>query len=268
MTATRGVATRITLALLALLVLSPATLGRASPPSLGCDDSGYVDSLGHCSPLHPGDSVSFPGFYCTLNFLWVDPRGNRYFGTAGHCTLGIKIGAVASDGLGRPIGHLVYSVWNASNDAEDFALIRLNAHVTAASSMRHWGGPTRTFTGYTGDPSTLCFFGQADGLADAAAARNLITTSVTQPEIVLVNGVISFGDSGAPVIMPDGQALGWVESIADSYHLPASIAHGGVELGEEVVTRIGPAVASAEKALHTKLRLLTDAHPHCSLMTP
>ena len=261
----RGAQLRAAAALLAFLsYVWGIPSSSASPQPLGCEDSSYVDETGHCNPLHPGDAVGFPGFYCTLNFLWVDSRGNRYFGTAGHCTVGSRVGAVATDGQSRAIGKLVYSVWDPTNDAVDLALIRLDPHVEALPTLRHWGGPKGAFTGYTANPSALCFFGQADGLAVAAAPRNLVATAITQPDIALVSGAISFGDSGAPVIDAQGRALGWVESIADSYHTPASLAYGGAEVGEEVVTRIGPAIVKADRALHAKLRLVPGAQSSCA----
>lgn len=261
----RGMRSRLVgLGAAAFLAAYLATATAAPPPGLDCENSGYVDETGHCTPLHPGDSVSFPGYFCTLNFLWVDPKGNRYFGTAGHCTFGSPLGTIAADGLGRPIGKLVYSVWNSVNSAQDLALIRLYPSISANGSLRHWGGPIGQFDGYTSQPVTLCFFGQADGVAIAHAHRNLIATSITQPKTVQATGPISFGDSGAPVISASGRAVGWVEAIAGSY-APIYQADGGTEVGEEVVTRIGPAVAAAEKALHVRLRLVTVNQQQCSL---
>lgn len=262
----RGMRSRLVGLSAAAFLAAQLTTATASPPiGLDCDHSGYVDETGHCAPLHPGDSVSFPGFFCTLNFLWTDPKGNRYFGTAGHCTFDSPIGTIAADGLGRPIGKLVYHVWNSVNSAEDFALIRLFPSVAASGAMRDWGGPVGQLDGYTSTPLTMCFFGQADGVAVADAPRNLISTAITQPATVQVTGPISFGDSGAAVIGENGLAIGWVEAIAGGY-TPVFVQHGGAEAGEEVVTRIGPAVAAAERALRVRLRLVTVNSYHCALV--
>ena len=249
-------------------VVAPARGDNPPLSLLNCDNSGYEDSFGRCTPLHPGDAVSFPGFYCTLNFLWMDPRGNRYFGTAGHCTLGSPVGTVAGDGLTRPIGRLVYTLWDPTDDSRDFALVKLFPGVKASGEVRHWGGPTAAFTGFDPAPQVMCVFGEADGLSVAAGPRTLVATAITQPAILLVNGALSYGDSGAPVVRSDGTAVGWVESLQDTTHDPVYAAHGGVELGEEVVTRIGPAVKAAEKALHVRLSLVTTRRQSCKDALP
>jgi hypothetical protein len=236
------------------------------PSSLTCDNSGYADLSAGCQVLHPGDLVVLPGaFHCTLNFLWRDDRGNRYFGTAGHCASAAGQGSVVFDGSERrAIGRVVYHVWDSQDEASDFALIRLDPHVAVSPVVRGWGGPTGIYDAMSASPLTFCFFGQGQVVGSAAPARHLYATAATQPNVIDVWGAVHLGDSGSPVVDVRGKAVGWLVTVADGSDTPVTVgSNGGYETGYERVTRIGPQVSAAENSMHQRLTLLHGNHSSC-----
>ena len=231
---------------------------RSEDPA--CEGSQNSLDSPDCSVVHPGDAVFMPGFVCTANFLWQGSDGRRYLGTAGHCAHNTAVGEPAfSNSSTKRIGQLAYKVFDdrQAHSGRDFALIRLDAGVKASARMRHWGGPTKPYLGLTDQAQTLLMHGQAIGVSWAEPDRQLLATAVTDPQIIRFTGPVSFNDSGAPVITQEGQAAGWIVTLAQSGDVPVQTSpSGGAEVGEFALARIGM-VKLAERALRIRLTLLT-----------
>lgn len=212
--------------------------------------------------VHPGAVLETRIGFCTMNFLFEDPAGNRYIGSAGHCVLeGPEIGSVdigqktwapgtgplAKDADGTVVGRFVYAI-RKDSAARDFSLIRLNPAGVEESSpaMPHFGGPTGidTDTGHT--PIQLDFFGNGVVLGDLLPARSLLALfGEPDPDEVLAFGLSAPGDSGSAVERADGKATGVL------------VAFGVGLQGDVISTRIAPQIGLAEQALGTTLTLQT-----------
>lgn len=237
---------------------------------------GTADPVGRtpCSGVRPGGRVQFEvggeEFGCTLNFLFSsraeDGTVTRYIGTAGHCPLtaqgvrtwepgaGPAAYAVTEASARKPIGHFVYAAWNLRHD---FALIRLADNVEADPQMCHWGGPTGVMsipTGALTDPASLRHYGHGTAFGATAPARTAVATDLTHPETVFMSGVAAWGDSGSPVILSSGEAVGVLVAIG-GMRIPQPEKPGDV--GSVQVQRLPHELARAEDELGTNLELVT-----------
>ncbi len=210
---------------------------------------------GECPGVRPGAMISTDEGTCTLNFLFRDPRGRRYAGTAGHCTLSADgrarwkwgAGPSVSGPSGEQIGRFVFAVLD---DEHDFGLVRLYDGIKADPEMCFFGGPTGIESGERSEPFLLQYYGNGTVMGNAQVvnlptlpARSAVASEMRDPGEVTAVGAAIFGDSGAAVIAEEtGRAVGVLV---------------GFRPGEAIVIkRIGPAMAVAEKTLRTDLELV------------
>ncbi|HVF13044.1 MAG TPA: hypothetical protein VM942_00525 [Acidimicrobiales bacterium] len=168
-----------------------------------------------CPGVRPGSSVLTPIGQCTLNFLWRATDGRDYIGTAGHCLLeGTNVtravfppgeGPTARDSSGRRIGEFAYA---ALDDVSDFALVRLDPGVGASPQVCLFGGPTGLDTGPLPPLSTLQHVGRGSLTGSLAPGRTQLALDSSGTRVLTGLGVASPGDSGSPVVGPDGRAVG------------------------------------------------------------
>ena len=175
--------------------------------------------------------------------------------TSGHCVLeataertwpGIS-GPTAVDDAGKKIGTFAYAVMK---DTKDFAVIAIDKNIKPNPQVCHFGGPTGLYDERFPDPEVLSFYGQAEYVSDAVPARSGVTASTRGEDFIYAQAPIGPGDSGGPWLMSDGRALGYLTHI---------IGNGAraTDVGIAFVRRLGPQVASAERALKTKLTHVT-----------
>ncbi len=208
---------------------------------------------GPCPGVRPGAIVESKTGGCTFNFLFQGSDGNRYMGTAGHCILNTDgeiayragKGPVASDAEGQRIGEFAYAILR---DPKDFALIRLDPNVKAKAKMCHFGGPTGVNKDSTSDAVVLHYYGNGIGIGNLQVvnqpvlpARSAIAENLEDPDQVFATGAAIFGDSGSGVISDDGRAVGALVAVG----YPGPI----------LITRLGPQLRRAEKALDIGLTL-------------
>ncbi|MEA3020377.1 MAG: hypothetical protein QOI47_1901 [Actinomycetota bacterium] len=226
-----------------------------------------VGAAESCPGVRPGGIVTSSVGQCTLNFLFTDPSGNRYIGTAGHCVLAAPAvggqagehtwapgtGPVASDGNGAPIGHWVYAILQ---DPKDFSLIRLDAGVASSPQMCHFGGPTGINSDTPGlaQPTTLEIYGEGVGVATVLPARSMLALGMPDADHVYAQGVVVPGDSGSGVISADGRAIG--VAVTTGVH-SSSVGTSGIDAGEVGITRLAPQLARAGQVLGFTLSLVT-----------
>jgi len=243
-----------------------------------------------CPGVRPGGRVLTSIGDCTFNFLFRDPNGTRYIGTAGHCVSPGAAsneesnpdgngrvervwpegsGPVASDPQGHRIGEFVYAIVQPS---KDFALIRLDPAVPASPEMCHFGAPHGIFTTNTGAAVVLHYYGSGIGVGTVVPARSAVAMGTPDPDHVFAAGVAVPGDSGSGVMTADGLAIGVLVSFGlhgFSYdrgplrHYPGSPhpphADGdGVDAGTLGITRLGPQLARASQVLGVPLDLFTN----------
>jgi hypothetical protein len=201
-----------------------------------------------CSGVRPGATVLSSRGQCSFNFMWKDPSGNRYMGTAGHCivaegeqrTWSYGSGPVAENGQGVRVGEFVYGVLQ---DPKDFALIRLDSGAAASPQMCHFGGPTGQNDELTLGPVTINHYGQGLGVGLTIPGRSAVATSMLDPDHVYADGAVIFGDSGSGAISSDGRALGVV--VTTGLHLGTTFR----DTGTMGITRLKPQVLAAQQAL-------------------
>ena len=201
-----------------------------------------------CSGVRPGATVLSSAGQCSFNFMWQDPSGNRYMGTAGHCivaegqeaTWSYGSGPVAQNGNGQRIGQFVYGILQ---DPKDFALIRLDPSVPASPQMCHFGGPTGQNDDLTLGPVTLHHYGQGIGVGLTVPGRSAVATSMIDVNHVYADGAVVFGDSGSGAISSDGRAVGVV--VTTGLHLGQTFR----DTGTMGITRLKPQVQRAQSAL-------------------
>lgn len=180
-----------------------------------------------CPGVRPGAQVRTPLGLCTLNFFWRGDDGASYMGTAGHCLLGSEEAEVAfdpgagppafqgipdPDGTRRRIGRFAYAVADANRD---FALIRLDPEVSADPTVCFFGGPTGTDDVPLPPLATLSHVGQGRLLSSLVPARTQVLVDHDSDTIVGL-GLAAPGDSGEPLLGPDGRAVGIVAATGPS----------------------------------------------------
>lgn len=218
---------------------------------------------GSCAFVQPGSTVNFPEFECTLDYVFRGSNGALYMGTAGHCTLGSPIGAVAVNNDAQPIGHLAFRVFNGGDvdvsvaQDEDFALIRLLPSDVVDPQVFDLGGPTGLYTGTSSHPVILRWVGQnldQPPVQGTPAPAGVATAITRNGNSILFTGPALFGDSGAPVEIA-GQAACVLTGIAEIavgdppwYGSPTP----GHEIGEQWCTRLNLMLGLAERALHLR----------------
>ena len=178
-----------------------------------------------CSGIRPGVEVRTPMGGCTANFVFHgtsrDAGGGvvdegLFIGTAGHCVVdGVE--KTWARGEGPPVldrsdarmGEVAYATFAVAGSESDFALIRIDAARSdeVNPQMCHFGGPTRIgSTARQGD--VVHHFGQGLAWGATVPGRSGVVAPGTASETTLFFGSALWGDSGSPVITPDGAALG------------------------------------------------------------
>lgn len=160
---------------------------------------------------------------CTFNFIFRS-GGQNYAGTAAHCAdndrpqlvVGDRVRAGDPDSpLGRFVTPQEIGTVVASEGDIDFALIKLDAGVTAIASVRGWGGPTGYTVARAGD--LVYFTGYGIGPGEVVATRHRAGVMVSSDGSEQNADIpASLGDSGGPIINGQGQAVGTIARLSVS----------------------------------------------------
>ena len=225
-----------------------------------------------CPGVRPGGMLITPNpdgdGTCTIGFLFTataaDGTTRRFIGTAGHCVLefivdktwafgdGPVAQAVGEDGTPDFIGHYVYAVYDVAI-GRDFALIELLPHVEVNPQLCYWGGPVGIFNGTPkGELTKLRQFGHSV-FATIGEARTGYANDLSRTDQVWMAGAAMQGDSGGPVVLPNGEALGVLVAIG-------GMATEGMMAGDAgflMVQRLDYELQRAEAALGVDLQMLT-----------
>jgi len=206
--------------------------------------------VGPCPGVRPGAEVWSDIGGCTFNFLFRgfvrDELGQlveagQFMGTAGHCIIENEqdqaevwepgTGPEARDGNDIRIGEFAYAV---NSSTRDFALVRLDAGVSASPQMCHFGGPTGlNDPNFTGSPGVIQHFGQGIVFGQTVAGRTGVG-HLSDRNWQFATTAAIFGDSGSGVETEDGRAIGVLVAIS-----PLGI----------VITRLAPQIEPARQAL-------------------
>lgn len=199
---------------------------------------------GPCGNNRPGGALGF----CTRAWQVTDDEGRLYVATAGHC--------IPHVGWTFSFGTAVYK--RADGVGADFGLILVDDVVAPGfdPAMCHWGGPVAAATdadaGF-GDVVRMYGHGMGFGQVEATRARSGVLDSFGVDSFTYVGPVMQ-GDSGSPVMLADGLALG--------VHTHGLNGIGGVQLPITTPTvkwgtRLDAGLAMAEADLGVDLTLLT-----------
>lgn len=188
------------------------------------------------APIQPGARMTSPAG-CTLNFVFRD-ASHTYIGTAGHCV----------DHLGQevrtPDGRIGLVAFHVLEDADDFALIRLDRQVLGRVRPNALGGagPTGVASGAetaVGDVVRLYGYGMVYGSSEATRPRSGILLSDDSEQWRAALPAI-FGDSGGPVLHSrSGTALGIISGIGFDQTRPHTVLGTTVERALELVAEAG-----------------------------
>lgn len=191
--------------------------------------------------IHPGVPLIIGDVLCTSNFVFEDPAGDVYLGSAAHC-VGSEVASfdgcrneslplgtpVEIGGASRP-GRLVYSSWLAMqqrNEADvlscsfnDFALVQLHRDDRSRvnPSMPHWGGPSGISAGSTrGDTAHGYGAGYAErGLNPSPKTGvSLGQRAAGWAHVLDLRPPAVEGDSGSGVIDSQGRAYGVMSTLS------------------------------------------------------
>jgi len=219
--------------------------------------------IDNCPGVSPGAGIQDPAsdFY-TAGFFYKGAKGRdaaTYFVTDGTLILPVastrvwsgSSGPAVRDANGKPIGHYVYAFSQDTPSADSFGLVRLDRGVKWSPSVCHFGGPTGAYSGLSQTPVPVQYYGQGFPLDATVPARTGVAPTTTDKSEIFVVGpseaFAGLGDEGAPVLA-NGQAVGI---------FTGAIGGGGDGAGF-AVSRIGPAIARAQKFTGIKLTLLTS----------
>ncbi|HWH34373.1 MAG TPA: trypsin-like peptidase domain-containing protein [Acidimicrobiales bacterium] len=251
------------------------TLGGRPCQLIDVPDAASLDTaapfgVGSCPGVRPGAIAVTDTGACTLNFLFTDPAGGRYMGTAGHCILATSLlgtqdngevrfaageGPGARDAAGNRIGEFVYAI---QQDPKDFALIRLDPGVEASPQVCSFGGPTGVNDERPGllEPTVLSSYGNPLGVGTGVTAKTFVALGMPSADHVFATGAVLPGDSGGPVLDGAGRAVGLV--VSTGLHLGDSpLSFEGLDAGLVGITRLTPQLERAETVLGTDLELAT-----------
>ncbi len=250
------------------LVAAPAHALASGPLSSLSRNGLFSESLetallvgpGPISNLQPGAAVQSRGGQCSFNFLFSGSDGQRYMGTAGHCILASAgqrswapgSGPVARDNLGRRVGEFAYALLRPTSDL-DFALVRLDANVTALPRLPQFGGPSGISNEQMATPVVLHYCGSGVAVGMLVSCRSGIALSTGDPNHIYMEGIATPGDSGAPVVDGSRRAVGVLVAVGLNL---GSIGSGGLDAGLVQVVRMGPQLQRAQQALGIDLNLV------------
>lgn len=216
-------------------------------PSIEEADARPGEGIGDGAVLAPGLA---PGARCTANFVFTSPHNDSvYLGTAAHCFWGQSLGTKASVGDGDPVTtRLAYSSLKAMNltreehaDAcggdptvslddsamcwNDFALLEVDAEDRdrVHPAMLGFGGPSGEPG--TASPGDVVFTNgdsfRREAAGDALDARAGVALDTNRWRTLVHTGIPGVhGDSGSPVVLEDGRALGVLNYL---HHVPPTV---------------------------------------------
>lgn len=211
--------------------------------------------------IRPGARLHIEGqWLCTANWVFRDAQGALYLGTAGHCIPHLGVTRIELPGLGD-IGDPVYTTGDAGV-GRDFALLRIDAalHGRVDPTLCRWGGP-RGIAGPSDGPGRqqpVLHYGWGAGwgaLPETRARAGLLPGFGWSTEHVVYAGATAPGDSGSPLMNPDGLAIGIHTHTSGAANVP------GAGVGQKYGTRLDVALQRAELALGRGLDLVTSPAP-------
>ena len=217
-------------ALLAVLLVLPLVPSAASDPEvrLPCSfaPSAAVVDASCLPPVHPGARMANG---CTLN--WVVTDGvDLFVGTARHC-----VGALGEplyvSGVASSVGTLAF------RGAMDSAFYRIDAedHALVSGTMAGWAGPSGVAPLGPLPGQRLLQYGWGVATKDVPAARGRVGELVfahLNGTTFTYAGQVTGGDSGSPVRLATGEALGHVVSAVAPNGQPTLVV--GVTLRSEM----------------------------------
>ncbi len=254
----RSAETRAEVVALAAKEGAAALIAPAAPVG---DDGGATEETHACwGRIQPGARMTSPAG-CTMNWVFRDETGALYVGTAGHC-----IGATGSNGRSVSLwgtGVIGTSAFNVNAGiGRDFGLVRIDPakYGIVDPTLCHWGGPSSVaaFTptgGIASDtrPVLQYGFGVVFNTAAVSRARVHEMQGVSSSSFGL-EGTISSGDSGSPVMLTDGSAAGVVT------HGIVGVP-GAFVIGPGYAGRIDRALELAEASTGHDFTLVTSPRP-------
>lgn len=226
--------------------------------------AGVVTASTGWAPIDSADvrpGVSIVSGICTANFVFSNPDNTTfYIGTAAHCVDGKSYGDDICIAFCAGEGTLVYSSFKeirdgatglcSSTSANDFALVRIDDadEDKIHPAMEHYGGPTSIDLPSQGPPTgqKALTYGNSNlrfGLGNNREGVVGLSGPCETQIYTVTPGV--FGDSGSPVILGNGTALGTLVTIEF------------VAPGANGVVNLEPAVAFAESNTALELELKT-----------
>lgn len=248
-----------------LLALAPAAApaeGAAVVDDASCDVpvretalSGPIDLvLPVCAGLRPGAPLTTATGTCTLG--WLLKSGSQiYATTAGHCAPPGQIVRLAFGNtvLGTPI-------YTNSAPGSDFAVIPLppGFNVAIIPAMCSWGGSTGVWTGDE-DAGVVRYFG--NGVSPIAQPQRARTGVLTMSDGGLFGfqGFATAGDSGGPVRLSTGEAVGIVTDTVLSHAGPGLPTDPRLAQPLVLGTRLDVAMAQASAATGITFSLMPGA---------
>lgn len=211
----------------------------------------------------PGDAIVVGGGGgCTLGFLFTGSDGGSYMSTAGHCLVGTTrtkrtwpkgAGPAVETEQGR-IGRIVFVQFEPSpetGDTYDFALVRLDKGVKGSPEIRQYGSPTGLNQEQSSSRAVLRMYGHGTGVSLVSRARQVVAPNTKNKDHVYAHGPLFQGDSGAPVIDEQGQAVGTV--LGAGARVGSSDPQNDV--APNIIGRLSPVLRNATSALRVRLRL-------------
>lgn len=208
--------------------------------------------------LQPGSFFqTAAGTGCTVGFLLdeLDDQGTdtgvNWFLTAGHCFLGETGSMTWIDGDGPAAFAQEEQVGTAVHAARDWlsgvdvAAVRLTlTDEQVVPSVCYWGGPTAIAANDPDEGDTLLMTGRG-----APVRPREVAATADQQMWIQYRGHQAGGDSGAPILTEDGQALG-IHALG-GLHLP--------DLSTGSASKLPNMLALVEEAVGVDLELSTAA---------
>lgn len=176
--------------------------------------------------IQPGIEIISGGAQCTLAWIFDDvSTGEVFAATAAHCVNGV--GATVRHRSGPTIGTVDWE-----SPTLDFVLIKINDtrhHDVDGELLGHAGTPTRVATlADTSGPSVCQFSGYGTGYRYTAPTREQRAGLLTHNDgrQHYCQFPVTPGDSGGPVALLGGPALGIVNTVGVAC-CPSLLVHAG-----------------------------------------
>jgi hypothetical protein len=225
--------------------------GRNAVSRSGEDAPPYGNTS--CPGIRPGAEYVTAIGRCTFAWVYRGSDGATYLATAGHCALATNnttttwrgdTGPLVGDPqTGQEIGRFVWAT--RTDGATDFALVKLRRGLKADPQLCHFGGPLATTSAVNLDPVDLVHYGHGLGMENLRARTSKAVHGLRRADWVTAFGAATPGDSGGPAMTADGQVVGVIDELRGNGN------------GNVAITRVGPMLAAATKALGVRFTLRT-----------